>query len=94
MSLFNPTLGIVITSSTALLTSFAILLTNEYISKLKIRYTKLRGWINVITFLFEKILQQLMIGEKVDEKESDELKKVFIHYLDKREKVMKILKSK
>ena len=37
MGLINPSVGIVISSSTALLTSIAILITNEYISKLKIR---------------------------------------------------------
>ena len=41
MGLINPSVGIVISSSTALLTSIAIIITNEYISKLKIRYTKL-----------------------------------------------------
>ena len=33
MSIKNPGIGIVLTSSTALLTSLAILITNEYISK-------------------------------------------------------------
>ena len=56
MSLISPGPGIIISSSTALLTSIAILITNEYISKLKIRYTKLRNWINVITLLYEKNL--------------------------------------
>ena len=37
MSLINHSIGIVLTSSTALLTSLAILITNEYISKLKLR---------------------------------------------------------
>ena len=50
MSLINPSIGIVLTSSTALLTSLAILITNEYVSKLKLRYTKLRDWINFIQF--------------------------------------------
>ena len=36
-SIINPSVGIVLTSSTALLTSLAISVTNEYISKLKIR---------------------------------------------------------
>ena len=54
MGLINPGAGIFISSSTALLTSIAILITNEYISKLKIRSTKLRDWINVITLLYEK----------------------------------------
>ena len=58
MSLVNPSIGMVLTSSTALLTSLAILITNEYISKLKIRYTKVRDWIIVITLLYEKALKQ------------------------------------
>ena len=41
-SLIIPSIGIPIASCSALLTSFAILITNEYINKLKIRYTKLR----------------------------------------------------
>ena len=39
MGLINPGAGIVISSSTALLTSIAILITNEYLSRLKIRYS-------------------------------------------------------
>ena len=44
MPLINPSIGIVLTSSTPLLTSIAILITNEYVSKLKIRFTKLGDW--------------------------------------------------
>ena len=40
LGLINPGAGIIISSSTALLTSIAIFKANEYISKLKIRYTK------------------------------------------------------
>ena len=64
MGLINPGAGIIISSSTALLTSIAILITNEYISKVKIRYTKLRDWINVITLLYEKTLKQSMVDKK------------------------------
>ena len=64
MSLINPNIGILLTSSTALLTSLAILITNEYISKLKLRYTKLRDWINFITILYEKTMNQSMIDKK------------------------------
>ena len=62
--------GSAITSSSfsfinsALLTSLAILITNEYISKLKLRSTKLRDWINFITILYEKTLNQSMIDKK------------------------------
>ena len=82
-------MGIVISSSTALLTSIAILITNEYISKLKIRYTKLKDWIIVITLLYEKTLKQSMIDKKIHEKEALELKKKYNHYIDKRSEIMK-----
>ena len=61
MSLINPNIGIVITSSTALLTSIANIITNEYNSKLKSRYTKLRDWIIVVTLLYEKTLEISMV---------------------------------
>ena len=64
MGLKNPSVGIVISSSTALLTSIAILITNEYISKLRIRYSKLRDWINVITLLNETTLKESVIYQK------------------------------
>ena len=89
MGLINPSVGIVISSSTALLTSFAILITNEYISKLKIRYTKLRDWINVITLLYEKTLKESMIDKKIDEKEANQLKQIYNHYVDKKSEIMK-----
>ena len=89
MGLINPSVGIVISSSTALLTSIAILITNEYISKMKIRYTKLKDWINVITLLYEKTLKQSMIDKKIDEKEALELKKNYNHYIDKKSEIMK-----
>ena len=57
------------------LSSISTLTNNEYFSKLKIRYTKLRDWINVITLLYEKTLQQSMVDKKIDKKEASELKK-------------------
>ena len=89
MSLINPGAGIIISSSTALLTSIAILITNEYISKLKIRYTKLRDWINVITLLYEKTLKESMIDKKIDRKESEQLKQIYNHYIDKKSEILK-----
>ena len=64
MSLINPGIGIVLTSSTALLTSLAILITIEYISKLKLRYTKIRDWINFIAILYEKTMKESMVDKK------------------------------
>ena len=79
MLLVNPSIGIVSTSSTALLTSIAILITNDYISKLKITYTKLRDWIKVITILYEKTLKESMIDKKTDQKEAEQLKLIYNH---------------
>ena len=94
MSIINPSIGIVPTSSTALLTSLAILITNEYISKLKLRYTKLRNCIIFITILYEKTLNQSKIDKKIDEKEAEELKKIYNHYIDKRKEIMNSTKFK
>ena len=88
-SFINPSIGIPIASCSALLTSIAILITNEYISKLKIRYTKLRDWINVITLLYEKTLKESMIDKKINEKEADQLKQIYNHYIDKKSEIMK-----
>ena len=75
MGLINLGAGIIISSSTALLTSIAILITNEVISKSKIRYTKLRDWVKVINLLYEKTLKISMVDKKIDEKGADELQK-------------------
>ena len=61
MGLINPGAGNITSSSIALLTSIAILITNEYISKFKIRYTNLRDWINVIKMLYRKTLKTSMV---------------------------------
>ena len=68
MSLINPSIGIALTGSLPLLTSIAILITNKYNSNVKICYTKLRDWIIVITFLYEKILKQSWIDKNIYEK--------------------------
>ena len=73
MGLINPGAGIIISRSTALLTSIDILITNEIMSKLKIRYTKLPDWVNVITLLCDKTLKTSMIDKRIDEKEAEEL---------------------
>ena len=89
MGLISPGVGIIISSSTALLTSIAILITNEHISELKIRYTKLLDWIIVITLLYEKTFKSSMVDKKIDQKEAEELKKNYNHYIDKRKEIMK-----
>ena len=54
----------------------------------------MRDWINFITILYEKTLNQSMIDKKIDEKESQELKKIYNHYLDKRKEIMDSTKFK
>ena len=94
MGLINPGAGIIISSSTALLTSIAILITNEYISKLKISYAELGDWINVITLLYEKTLKQSMVDKEIYEKEVEQLKQIFNHYINKRIEFMNSIKYK
>ena len=53
------------------------------------RYTKLRDHISMITLLYEKTLKNSMIDKVIDEKESDELKKIYNHYMDKKDEIMK-----
>ena len=89
MGLISPGAGIINSSSTALLTSTAILITNEYISKLQIRYTKLRDWKNVNRMLYEKTLKTSMVVKKIDEKEALELKKIYNHYIVEWKEIMK-----
>ena len=89
MSKINPTIGIVLTSGTALLTNFPILITNEYISKLKIRHSMIRDWMNVFTLLYERTLKTSMMDKNIDAKEAVEMKKNYILYLDKRKKYLK-----
>ena len=94
MSLINPGIGIVLTSSTAFLTSIAILITNEYLSKLKIRYTELREWNSVITLFFEETLKQSMIDKKLIEKKPSNWNRFIIVILIKDLKLWRIHNSK
>ena len=84
-----PPVGIMCASSISFLSSVSTLITNEYFSKLKIRYTKLRDWIHVNTLFYEKTLKQSMVDNKIDQKEAEELKKIYNHYLDKRKEIMR-----
>ena len=64
MSLWKPSIGIVVTGSSTLLTSPAILITKKYILVIKMRFTKLGDSIVVNTFLYGKTLKQSMIDKK------------------------------
>ena len=73
----GATIGVPIAGASTFITSIAVLITNEYIAKLKMRYTKLRDWINMISLLYEKTLKTSMIDKKIDDKVANELKKKF-----------------
>ena len=64
------------------------MITNDFLSNLKIGYTKLTDWIKVITLLYEKTLNQSTVDKKIVDKEGIELKKIHNHYLDKRNETM------
>ena len=84
----GASIGVPIAGASAFIASIATLITNEYLSKQKTRYTKLRDWINVMSLLYEKTLNQSMIDKKIDEKEGEELKQIYNHYLEKRKDIM------
>ena len=56
--------GVMCASSISFFSSISTLVLNEYISRLKIRYTKLRDWIIVNTLLNEKILKTSLVDKK------------------------------
>ena len=55
----------------------------------KVRCTKLRDWINVITLFFKKTLKESMIDKKINEKESEQLKQCYNHCIDKNTEKLK-----
>ena len=87
----GATIGVPIAGVSAFIASIATLIPNEYLSKRKARYTKLRDHVNMITLLYEKTLTKSMMDKKIDEK-GEELKQIYNHYLDKRKDIMKSTK--
>ena len=49
----------------------------------------MRDWTKVITLLYEKTLKQSMVDKKIDEKEAQDMKKIYDHNFDKRSEIMK-----
>ena len=81
----GATIGVLIAIVSAFIASIATVITNEYLPKRKARYTKLRDHVNMITLLYEKTLTKSMADKKIDEKEGEELKQIYNHYLEKKE---------
>ena len=49
----------------------------------------MRDWIHVLTLFYEKTLKISMVDTKIYEKEDEELKKIYNHYMGKRKEIMK-----
>ena len=72
----GASIGVPVAGCTSILPSVATLFTNEYFSKFKLRYTKLKDWIKMVAILKEKTLNKSMIGRRVDGKNVRNLKKI------------------
>ena len=72
---------------TPFLSSISTLITNEYFSKLKIRYIKLKDWINVTTLLYEKVLKESMIDKRIDEKEVEKLRSNYNLFINNQDEI-------
>ena len=81
--------GVPIIASSGLLISIAVTVINEYISKLKERYLRLRTFVNKIRVDYEKVLKKSLADKVIDEKEGLELKKIYDFYLNNQKKIMK-----
>ena len=81
--------GVVIIGSTGVLISIAVTIINEYISKLKERYLRLRSFVNKARVDYEKVLKKSMADKFIDEKEGLELKKIYDFYMNNQKKIMK-----
>ena len=74
-------IGVPIEGCSSFLASVATLITNENLPKLKLRYTKLKAWIIMITILYEKTLDKPMIHKEIIEKKDRNLKRSSITIL-------------
>ena len=81
-------IGVPIAGVSSFVISVAVLFTNEFSSRLKSRYQKLRDHIKMIKLLYEKTLKKSLVDKKIDEKESEELKIIYNHYITKRKEIM------
>ena len=83
------TVGVPVAGCTSILASIVKLITNDLLLKLKMRDKKLKDCINRINVLYEKVLKKSLLDKKTDKGEGEELRKIFIHHLDKCESLMK-----
>ena len=80
--------GVPVIATSGLLISITVTVINEYISKLKELYLRLRTFTNKIRVDYEKALKKSMADRVIDEKEELELKKIYEFYLKNQKKIM------
>ena len=80
--------GVPVIATSGLLISITVTVINEYISKLKERYIRLRTFVDKIRVDYEKVLKKSMADKVIDEKEGLELKKIYEFYLNNQKKIM------
>ena len=79
--------GVTLIGASLLLVSCAVTVINEYISRMKQRYLRLRMFVNEIKIQYEKLLKKSLIDKFIDEKEGTELKKLYDFYLNNKKKI-------
>ena len=63
--------GVPIIGAICLLISITVTVINEYISKLKERYLRLRTFANIVKIDYEKVFKKSLADKFIDEKERD-----------------------
>ena len=79
--------GVPIIGASGLLISIALTIINEYISRLKERYLRLRTFANKIRVDYDEVLKKSLVDEIIEEKEGVELK-IYDYYLNNQKKFM------
>ena len=80
--------GVPVIATSGLLISITVTVINEYISKLKERYIRLRTFVNKIRIDYEKALKKSMADKVIDAKEGLGLEKINEFYLKNSKKIM------
>ena len=89
LSIVNPNIGIPIASSSALITSIAVFITKNFLSKLKIRITILKDcFLKNLSYMEKHYINRWWI-EKTIEKAAFKMKRIHSHYLDKPADIIK-----
>ena len=81
--------GVPFAGCTSFIARVATFIGKQYFAKFKLRYTKMRDWIQTITILFEKTFNKSMKNGEFDGEEGEGLKKIYNHCFDKSKVIMK-----